>query len=221
MVRVTRTQPAPESLAIEKEKSSGRYDKEDVVERLTHDFNNKCYICELDDLSDPVVEHLLPHKNGYYRDRKFDWDNLFFACNHCNGVKNQQKYDAGIIDCTKEDPEKKIVFMLFDDGTFAKAINDTDEKAILTAYLVNEVFNKTNTGMRTYACQHRINHLAQEMSALLNALNELEDESSKAFAIIKLKALLRRESAFAAFKRCYVRQHLNRYPGLAGFVKLD
>ena len=50
---------------------------------------------------------------------------------------------------------------------------------------------------------------------------ELKDESSKAFAISKLKALLRRESAFAAFKRCYVRQYLNRYPKLEEFVKLD
>lgn len=39
-------------------------------------------------LQDPQVEHLLPHKNGKYKERKFDWDNLFWSCGHCNGVKN-------------------------------------------------------------------------------------------------------------------------------------
>lgn len=33
------------------------------------------------------MEHLLPHKNGKYLDRKFDWNNLFWACGHCNNVK--------------------------------------------------------------------------------------------------------------------------------------
>jgi len=46
MVKVKRSFPAPESLAEESEKAAGRYDKEDVIERLKEDFHNKCYICE-------------------------------------------------------------------------------------------------------------------------------------------------------------------------------
>ena len=34
MVNVKRSYPAPEALAIEKVKSSGKYDKTDVIERL-------------------------------------------------------------------------------------------------------------------------------------------------------------------------------------------
>lgn len=40
----------------------------------------------------------------------FEWDNLFWSCGHCNGVKNQEIYDVGIIDCCKVDPEKHLVF---------------------------------------------------------------------------------------------------------------
>ena len=112
MVKIKRTFTAPVSLEIEKEKVSGRYDKEDVIEQLRKDFNDKCYICEIKELQDPEVEHLLPHKNGKYKDRKFDWSNLFLSCGHCNKVKSQEKYDNGIIDCCNEDPEKLIFYML-------------------------------------------------------------------------------------------------------------
>ena len=45
---------------MEKTKADGKYDKPDVVERLKKDFNNKCYICEINDLQDPQIEHLKP-----------------------------------------------------------------------------------------------------------------------------------------------------------------
>lgn len=40
MIKIDRSFPAPESLAIEAKKKNGRYDKEDVVERLKRDFHN-------------------------------------------------------------------------------------------------------------------------------------------------------------------------------------
>ncbi len=79
MVKIERSQPAPKSLAEEKTKVGGSYEKSDVVERLAKDFHNKCYICEIDKLQDPQVEHLKPHFKGKYIDLKFDWNNLFWA----------------------------------------------------------------------------------------------------------------------------------------------
>ena len=112
MVKVERSFPAPESLAVEAAKANGKYDKPDVIERLKKDFHNKCYICEMKDLQDPNVEHLLPHKNGKYPERKYDWENLFWSCGHCNGVKQNRKYDEGVMDCCKEDPEEFLHFCL-------------------------------------------------------------------------------------------------------------
>lgn len=103
MVKVERSFPAPESLAEEAKKVTGRYDKQDVIERLKKDFHNKCYICEMKNLQDPNVEHLLPHKKGKYPERKFDWENLFWSCGHCNSVKNSSKYNEGIIDCCRQE----------------------------------------------------------------------------------------------------------------------
>ena len=38
----------------------------------------------------------------------FDWNKLFWSCGHCNGIKNQRKYDEHIIGCCKVDPEDRI-----------------------------------------------------------------------------------------------------------------
>lgn len=38
MVKVLRSFPAPESLAAEAKKKTGRYDKPDVIDRLKKDF---------------------------------------------------------------------------------------------------------------------------------------------------------------------------------------
>ena len=218
MVKVERSFPAPESLAIEAQKASGSYEKEDVVERLKKDFHNKCYICEIDKLQDPQVEHLLPHKNGKYPERKFDWNNLFWACGHCNGVKNQNKYNVGIIDCCKTDPEELICFRL-EDGDIQIIVKDKDDaQAILTAELITEVFNKKNTAMRVYKSDLRVRELNQEMNKLYDAIEELQSNPDSKFALRTVKALLRRESRFAAFKRSYIRDNQQKYSNLLGYI---
>mgnify|MGYP000579775343 FL=1 len=141
MVKVERSFPAPASLAEEKKKANGSYSKPDVIERLEKDFHNKCYICELDKLQDPQVEHLRPHFGGKNIERKFDWNNLFWSCSHCNGVKNQRKYDEFIIDCCKLDSEEKIYFKLHDRKIDVTAVKSEDFEAKMTAELVMEVFN--------------------------------------------------------------------------------
>lgn len=218
MVKIFRTPIAPPSLAKESEKKNGRYDSEDVIEQLEKDFGNKCYICELKPLQDPVVEHLLPHKGNKYISRKFDWNNLFISCGHCNGIKSQQKYDVGIIDCCIEDPEEKIFFRIDEKDVDVCAKDESDSKAVLTSELVYEVFNKKNSGMRTIKSAMRLDLLKKEINLLLDCLEELQVSETNTIVLRKLKALLDRKTAFAAFKRCYVRDRLKDYPELADFV---
>ena len=106
MIKIERTPTAPPSLAVESKKACGSYREPDVIEQLKKDFHGKCYICELDDLTDIQVEHLLPHHNRRIKERVFDWNNLFYSCPHCNNIKKESKYDEKILDCCVEDPEK-------------------------------------------------------------------------------------------------------------------
>ena len=186
MVKVRRSIPAPESLAEEARKKTGRYDKPDVIERLKKDFHNKCYICEMKELQDPNVEHLLPHKNGKYPERKFDWENLFWSCAYCNSVKNFE-----------------------------------DELQRRTASLTEEVFSLKNTGMRTYTSDMRLKLLQKEMNVLYRQLEKIHNNPESKIAGRTIRSLLRRESAFAAFKRCYVREHAAEYPELQQYVEIE
>lgn len=79
MLKIERTPTPPASLAIESKKAYGSYTSEDVISQLKQDFNSKCYLCELKDLTDIEVEHLLPHYNRTIKERVFDWNNLFCA----------------------------------------------------------------------------------------------------------------------------------------------
>ncbi len=221
MVKIERSFPAPESLAEEARKVNGRYDKQDVIEQLKEDFHNKCYICELKDLQDPNVEHLFPHKNGKYPERKFDWENLFWSCGHCNGIKNNSKYDEGILDCCKSDPEKSICFRLRNSDVVIAVSDPEDDILRRTASLITETFSLKNTGMRIYTSDERVKQLQKEMNLLYKQLEKIHNGSGSKVTMRMIRSMLRRESAFAAFKRCYVRDHAMEYPELQQYVSLD
>ena len=211
MVKIERNPVPPPSLAVEKQKATGVYNKSDVILRLKEDSHDKCYICELGGLSDPEVEHLKPHHGRTIPERVFDWNNLFWACGHCNGVKNQRKYDDHIIDCCNSDPEERIWFRLNDGKTDVVAVDESDLDAEKTAQLVTEVFNLKNTGMRVYKSDFRFKELNKEMNKMLDVLDELAQNPDSIFEQKKLKALIRKESRFAAFKRCYIRENVPQY----------
>lgn len=218
MVKIKRTFPAPLSLAVEYKKENGSYAQDDVIKQLQTDFNGKCYICEMKNLSDPQIEHLLPHKQGKDKKRKFDWENLFWACPHCNRVKNQKKYEEGILDCCKIDPEEFLFFRLNEKYTEV-GIKMENIAAERTAELINEVFNLQNTGMRIYASAFRLQELQKEMNVFYDKLESFKKNRNSVVARRTLKALLKRESQFAAFKRCYIQEHAKEYPELLPYIK--
>jgi hypothetical protein len=96
MVHFEKSQPAPDCLAIEKGKKSGDYKCGNVLERLKVDFKNKCYICEQKAPIAINVEHFVSHKGD--ENLKFDWNNLFWSCSHCNNSK-LGSYD-NLLNCT-------------------------------------------------------------------------------------------------------------------------
>lgn len=218
MIKIERSYPAPKSLEIESKKANGRYDGIDVVQQLRTDFHNKCYICGIAPLQDPQIEHRLPHKNGKYPDRKFDWDNLFLSCGHCNNIKNQDIYDDYVLDCCKRDPENCIDFIFNGKNVFVIAKNENDSEAVITAKLMMEVFNKKNTGMREYKSQMRLNALLKEMNVFFDTLERYSDGDHSIAVKRTLRGFLDKKSIFAEFKRCYIRLHKEAYSELLAFI---
>ncbi len=204
MVKCDKSPTAPVSLAVEKAKgTSGSYRGEDVVRQLKTDFHDKCYICELKGLQDPQIEHLKPHRENI--DLKFDWNNLFWSCSHCNSIKNQQKYDGNIINCCQEDPERHISCQYVNNEVDVNAL-DNEVTSQMTAELINETFNLQNTGMRVVAAAYRIKALRKEMNIFFYELLRYEKnktQMNKRRVVVRLK----RSAAFAAFKRSYIRNN--------------
>ena len=148
------------------------------------------------------------------------WENLFWSCSHCNGVKNSGKYDDGILDCCKDDPEKVLSFSLVNDDVMITILNLGHEIQERTALLITEVFSLKNTGMRTYRSDQRLKLLQKEMNILYKQLEKLHRNPESKVIMQMIKSLLSRDSAFAAFKRCYVREHVNEYPQLQKYVRI-
>ena len=123
-------------------------------------------------LSDPEVEHLKPHHGRTIPERIFDWNNLFYACSHCNNIKKESQYDDKIIDCCKE-VQKKMLEQCYEEGHVNVHNIVDEERAIMTADLIQECFEKRNTGIREAACQHRIECLANEMNVLYKILENI------------------------------------------------
>ena len=206
MVKITRSYPAPESLKMEAKKKEGSYSKPDVVARLKEDFHDKCYICEMKGLQDPQIEHLLPHKNGRWPDRKYDWENL------------RRKYEEGILNCCQRDPEDAMVFHLRQEEVEVWPKSPEDREAVLTSELVEEVFNLENTGMRIVGSAVRTRLLQEEMNTLYKKLEAYRKNPGSKLIQRTLRALLKRDTAFAGFKRCYVRERAEQYPELQKYI---
>lgn len=216
MVKVDRTAVPPASLEIEKAKKCGNYNLDDVVILLRHDFREKCYLCEMKYLTDPEVEHLLPHENGKYIDRKFDWNNLFWSCRHCNGIKNQKRYSGNIIDCCKTDPKQEIGHYFVDGKVYIKPKNEK-ASAINTADLIEECFEKRNTGIRVAACDARVRELQMVMDTLYTNLAEYR-YSKREYVKNKIVSMIKADAPYAGFTQEYIREHMEEYSFLEEYV---
>ena len=214
MVKCERTYPPPASLSQRKS-----YNESDVIKKLKAVFHDKCYICELKNLQDGIVEHRIPHKGNDAL--KYDWDNLFWACHHCNTWKNKKDVEYNVIDCCKEDPEQHLKFIYdpFSHMVIVKA-KDTETSSRQTAKLIDNVFNVGNTGIRTNGKSQRMMELNKEWGIFLKLLTEYRNNKSHLNSK-KITARLRRESSFSSFKRDYIREHCSEYKEFQEFISLN
>ena len=204
MVYFEKSQPSPDCLDIEKAKANGDYKCGDVLTRIKKDFKNKCYICEYKEPETINVEHFRPHQGN--KNLKFNWDNLFWSCSHCNNTKSK-KYD-NILNCTdiNDDVENKLKYII-DPYPFAKAqieALDNSPETIATKELLLEVYNGT-TKLKTIESANLRNKLLKEIRDFQGLLCDyFEDTNSPEDLerlLIRIRGHINRGSSFTAFKR--------------------
>jgi hypothetical protein len=208
MVYSEKSQPAPVSLAAEKVKANGKYNEKDVLNQLVSDFKNKCYICEYQQPS-INVEHFVPHKGNV--DLKFDWNNLFLACGHCNNTK-LDKYD-NILNCTNksDDVENKLRYSIkpFPKEKVQIEVLDNSQKTLNTKDLLLDIYNGT-TFPKQIEAETLTNNLLDEIFDFQKNLFDYfktHSQEDKNYFLIKIKTHLNRTSNFTAFKRWIIKDN--------------
>lgn len=219
-VETEQTRCAEEELRLAKEDGT-TYNTKNVNIALREVFHSKCYICENKSSTSYQIEHLVPHRENAYL--KYSWDNLFFACAHCNGIKSD-KYNP-IIDCTKVDVEKKIAFRKegyfgADERFIFKAL-DNDIETKNTVELLEAVYYASSTVQKEFESRLLRKHLREDLSRFKNYIREYEELDTKEEKE-DMECLIRNElkdsSEFTAFKRWLIRDNAKFYNDLDGFL---
>lgn len=224
MIKIERRSTGKAQRAIaalqEAKRRNSTYNTPEVNEALREMFYGKCYICENKDITSYQIEHLHPHRGK--ADLKYDWDNLFLACAHCNNTK-LGRFEP-IIDCTKEDVEKLIAFRK--KGYFGTEeelvfeLLDFREETRNTQGLLREVYYGSTPQKRMEAKILR-KKLRKELSAFKEYVREYQEAEGEEKEDLEylLKKQLGDSSSFAAFKRWLIRDHMESYPELSAYIQ--
>jgi len=203
MFNVTRTYPAPDSIA------RGHYNKEDVLQILKPMFFEKCYLCERDDIQDVEVEHFVPHQSN--EALKYDWDNLYYSCSRCNSIKSNSHIN--LLDCTDSniDVSKMIRFLIpsVPDGKVTVEATATTpcDKTNNTVALLDACYNLDNTALRGISRETLMEQMWEYFTELLIARQTLRKKNSgkteKQNAEETIEAMLDVKHPFSIFWRYY------------------
>lgn len=205
MINIVKSQPAPLCLAEEAKKKSGNDKCGEVLTRVRDDFHNKCYICETKGPTTINVEHFFPHRGD--KRIKFDWNNLFYACGHCNNTKLAKSQYDDILDCTKSanwivDLIEHIFDPLKSDSPDFAA-HDPTPMVLNTVELLEEVYGG-KTVLKKIEATNIIEQLTEEMNAFVHfATGYLKSgdypQQKRDFRELIIERL-KPESPFTAFK---------------------
>lgn len=220
MIKIERKTTVKSEKAIESlekaKQSNASYNTSEVNAALQEMFHKKCYICENNNITSYQIEHLIPHKGDMTL--KYDWNNLFLSCAHCNNTK-LGKYDP-ILDCTKEAVDEKIRFRK--EGFFGRQEEfvfealDSNEETQNTVNLLRDVYYGT-TPQKIMEAKNLRKNLRKDLANFkeyVREYEEAEDEDKEDLRCL-IKEELGEKSSFVAFKRWLIRDNRESFPELA------
>lgn len=218
MVKIERKNTEKTALAIaslkkKKIQSSRTCNTPEVVEALMETFHQKCYLCESKSFGKYEVEHLIPH--GGDKDLKFDWNNLFLACGHCNHIKGNSFNP--ILDCTKVEVDEIISFRkigyfgIAESLQFEPVSNFPNNKEIqMTCNLLQRI-HYGKTPQEKVSAKMLRHCIRQELTDFKNYIRDYLESTgeNKKDLFITICNQLKSNAPFAAFKRWIVRDNAN------------
>ncbi|MFL4401206.1 HNH endonuclease [Citrobacter portucalensis] len=204
MFNIIRSYPEPLDL------SRKVYNSPEIVDQLRGIFYDKCYLCEQGDLSDPEVEHFLPH--GGSDELLYGWDNLFYSCSRCNSIKSNTH--VNLLNCASNDVDvfEEIIHLA---GNSVNGIIDvrpsSDEptqETLNTVELLRKCYNSENTGFRGITKENLMEKIQNdfayytELRMVLANLRSTEEQIIQ--AIDRMKVICRPSYPFSVFWRWHI-----------------
>lgn len=237
MFRVQRTEPAPDSLAIEAKKQDGSYRQDDVLQVLRAIFYGKCYLCEDRADSSLPIDHL--KSKSKYPELEYDWGNLFLICGRCNNKKQSEDYrDISLLDCTSDQHmvdhilithcddgiinshvDAQIKFVPHDDHREHIALHQLEDIINNTASLLDRIFNapksKSKHGLKKLFSE-QANALREALEKEMQFFNKalldyntatLQNYDTVDQYLTKVVEEIQPKSLFSSFKRYYLQHY--------------
>jgi hypothetical protein len=218
MFNVIRPAEVPESLQHQR-----KYDGEDVYSILEDIFFKKCYLCETKEPQDINVEHFHAHAGNF--DKKFDWNNLYFACSRCNNIKGD-RYN-NLVDCC--DPQQDAFRAIkhvppvtpYAKTVHIKAMSD-DAKALETEAVLDKIFNSEHTVNKKVSGSFLRRKIFDQYNVLLTQIISYYSPVAMAIekeqAVERMKVLINRTEPYSAFIRWSILDDAELAPLLQDFM---
>ncbi len=197
------------------------YNDKKIEETIRNDFFVLCYICEEYVPIHFQIDHFYPQNN--FSELKNDWNNLFYCCAKCNGLRPKSINTKGnevLNNC--EDDVEELIHLKYHKGRVTVIANSEDEKTVNTRKLLNRIYN--GIGSQSKAFIYRRNEIKEEIEEFDEIIKKykknnslFENELSKRLS----KRTMSKKSAYISFKRQFIRdEHKRRLPsGLSGESK--
>lgn len=204
MIYVQKSQSVPASLSRQTS-----YSGKDVIDQLNIDFHGKCYICEQQYITSYEVEHFVSYRGN--NTLKYDWDNLFLSCRHCNSVKTARIFDD-ILNCSDATHRVEEAIRHYC-NPFPKEfavfeVKISSIKANNTRDLLDKTFNGGHTGFKKLESANLRALLLKEIKCFFDVIEGFEEDmDEKEYYKNKIIQHLKSDSAFTAFKRWIVRDN--------------
>lgn len=154
---------------------------------------------------------------------KYDWNNLFWVCAHCNNIKSD-KYEP-ILNCTTEPVEHLIAFRKTgyfgtDEKLEFSAVKDDNEAIRNTILLLNDAYYGTTPQKKMEAriIRRTLRKDLSKFKEYVREYQEAENEEEKEDIEMLLKRELKDSSAFTAFKRWLLWDNEEKYGELEKFI---
>lgn len=206
MINIKRQKPSDDCLACLEKKVSHKC----CDEELRQMFFDKCYLCEDNKLKNYQTEHLIPHQGDV--NLKYDWNNLYYACPHCNNTKSS-KYHP-ILDCTDFSTiiTDTIRFkLLVKDSKLIEKVEirafKNDEKTQNTVDLLYDIHQGT-TRHKQLESENLRNDIVDEIRKFRKYLHHYQQNGKKKL-LNKIKRELGFKSKYLAFKIWVIKEDFN------------